>query len=91
MITVSWQTIITAAAVLAAVGAILKTYNKGYDLVKHQKEQDKDIQDIKTELAIATEGILACLQGLKEQGCDGPVTEAINKINTHLNQKAHGM
>lgn len=91
MITVSWQTIITAAAVLAAVGAILKTYNKGYDLVKHQKEQDKDIQDIKAELAIATKGILACLQGLKEQGCDGPVTEAITEINDHLNKKAHGM
>lgn len=86
---VTWQTILTAAAVLSAVIAILKTYNKGYDLVKHQKEQDKDIQAIKSELAIATKGILACLQGLKEQGCDGPVTEAINEINEHLIKKAH--
>ena len=68
----------------------MKTYNKGYDLVQHQKEQDKDIKDIQSELAIATKGILACLQGLKEQGCDGPVTEAINEINEHLNKKAHG-
>ena len=84
---VTWQTILTAASVLGAVIAIMKTYNKGYDLVQHQKEQDKDI---KSELAIATKGILACLQGLKEQGCDGPVTEAINEINEHLNKKAHG-
>ena len=87
---VSWQTILTIAAVLSAVAAIMKYYNKGYDLVKHQKEQDEDIKGIKTELAIATKGILACLQGLKEQGCDGPVTEAINEINEHLNKKAHG-
>ena len=40
MITISWQTIITAAAVLGAVMTIMKTYNKGYDLGKHQKEQE---------------------------------------------------
>lgn len=34
-------------------------------------------------------GLLACLKGLKEQGCNGPVTEAINKIEKHINQKAH--
>ena len=34
-------------------------------------------------------GVLACLKGLKEQGCNGPVTAAINKIETHLNQRAH--
>lgn len=34
-------------------------------------------------------GLLACLKGLKEQGCNGPVTEAINKIERHINIKAH--
>lgn len=93
---ITWQTVITAAAFLGAVAAILRTYNKGYDWVKKQEEQDKiiaaiksDQADIKTEQAILTMGILACLKGLKEQGCNGPVTEAINKIETHLNEKAH--
>ena len=45
---------------------------------------------MKEEQALLTEGILACLKGLKEQGCNGPVTEAINKIEKHLNEKAHG-
>ena len=49
MITVSWQTIITAGAVIGAVVGIMKYYNKGYDLVKHQKEQDKSIKDIQSE------------------------------------------
>ena len=34
-------------------------------------------------------GILACLKGLKEQGCNGPVTEAVNKIEKHINKAAH--
>ena len=90
MITVSWQTIITAGAVIGAVVGIMKYYNKGYDLVKHQKEQDKSIKDIQSELTLLTYGVLACLKGLQEQGADGPVTEAIDKIEKHINQRAHG-
>lgn len=44
---------------------------------------------MKKEQTLLVYGILACLKGLKEQGCNGPVTEAINKIEKHLNQKAH--
>ena len=36
-----------------------------------------------------TYGVLACLKGLKEQGCNGPVTEAIQTIEKHLNVEAH--
>lgn len=90
MITLTWQSIITAAAVIGAVVAIMKYYNKGYDLVKHQKEQDKSIKDIQGELTLLTYGVLACLKGLQEQGADGPVTEAIDKIEKHINQRAHG-
>ena len=52
-------------------------------------KQDKDISAIKQEQAILTEGILACLQGLREQGCNGPVTAAITKIEAYINAKAH--
>lgn len=89
MITITWQSVITAAAFVAAVGALLKSYNKGYDFIKRQKEQDKIISDIQEEQAILTYGILACLKGLHEQGANGPVTEAINKLEKHLNEKAH--
>lgn len=34
-------------------------------------------------------GLLACLKGLKEKGCNGPVTEAIDKIEKYINIKAH--
>lgn len=89
-ITVSWQTLITVAAVLTAVVTILGRYNKLYDWIKKQDEQDKVIKNIQEEQTLLTEGILACLKGLSEQGCDGPVTEAIAKIEAHVIKKAHG-
>lgn len=48
-----------------------------------------DMHSINTEQTQLTYGVLACLKGLKEQGCNGPVTDAINKIEKYLNQKAH--
>lgn len=99
-ITLTWQTIITASAVLAAVIAIVTNFAKLVRWMDKQKKQDTDIQAlrathisdmdaIKEEQTLLVYGILACLKGLKEQGCNGPVTEAINKIEKHLNQKAH--
>ncbi len=87
--TITSQTIITAAAVLAAIVAIFKYYNKVYDLVKHQKDQDGNIKAIKTEQTLIIYGVLACLKGMHEQGANGPVTEAIDKIEKHINLAAH--
>ena len=86
---VTWQTIVTCAAVLAAVFAIVRYYNKGYDWVKTQGKQEEEIKAIKEEQQLLTTGFLACLKGLREQGCDGAVTEAIAKFEDHLNKKAH--
>jgi hypothetical protein len=99
-ITLNLQTIITASAVLAAVIAISANFAKLVRWVDKQKKQDNDIEtlrdthnrdmdDMKQEQTLLVYGILACLKGLKEQGCNGPVTEAINKIEKHINQKAH--
>lgn len=87
--TITSQTIITAAAVLAAIVAIFKYYNKVYDLVKHQKDQDGDIKTIKKEQTLIIYGVFACLKGMHEQGANGPVTEAIDKIEKHINLAAH--
>lgn len=83
------QGIITAAAVIAALFAFCGYVFKTYDWVKKQNCQDAEIKAIKEEQQLLTYGILACLKGLKEQGCNGPVTEAINRIDKHLNERAH--
>lgn len=85
----TWQTVITCAAVLTALSVILSKYNKGYDFVKKQEEQDKEIKAIKEEQALIVGGVLACLKGLQEQGCNGSVTEAIADFEAYLNKKAH--
>lgn len=99
-ITLTPQTLITASAVLAAVAAIATWLAKGVRWVDRQKAQDAelkalrethnhDMESMNRELTLLVYGNLACLKGLKEQGCNGPVTEAINKIEKHLNEKAH--
>jgi Na+/H+ antiporter NhaD/arsenite permease-like protein len=88
-VTITWQSLIGIAGGIAALLALLGYLFKGYDFVKRQKEQDKVIRAIQDEQALLTMGVLACMKGLKEQGCNGPVTEAINKIEAHLLEQAH--
>lgn len=94
------QTIITAGAIVTATSAIVALIAKIVKWYARQNKQDEDIKTLaqrhaddmsstKEELTLITYGLLACLKGLKEQGCNGPVTEAINKIEKHLNIEAH--
>ena len=99
-ITVSVQTVITAAALCGAVIAIVSYFSKVVRWVDKQAKQDEDIKalrkhheedmaSIKEEQTLLVYGVLACLKGLSEQGCNGPVTEAIDKLDKYLNMKAH--
>lgn len=83
------QIIITIASVLTALGAIFGMAFAVYRWYLKQEKQDRDIKAIKEEQTLLTYGVLACLKGLKEQGCDGPVTTAINQIEKHINKQAH--
>ena len=87
--TITLQSLLTAAAILTAAGALLGAYNKTYNWVQRQQQQDQSIADLKAEQGLLTYGVLACLKGLREQGCNGPVTEAIRTIEAHLNDRAH--
>lgn len=83
------NTVITAASLLAAIGAIFSVVFAVYRWYLRQNQQDTEIEKLKSEQCLLTYGILACLKGLKEQGCNGPVTEAIDKIEKHINKQAH--
>lgn len=99
-ITITWQTVITAFAFVGAVIGLIAYFSKAVRWVDKQNKQDaeikalrkhheEDIKHIKEEQTLLVEGILACLQGLQEKGCNGPVTKAITKYQDYLNQKAH--
>ena len=49
----------------------------------------RDVEDSKHERLILLKGQLACLKGLQEQGCDGPVKQAINDIENYIIAKSH--
>lgn len=121
-ITINWQSIITAGAVLGALGTIIALIVKAVRWFDRQKAQDADIEKNKTqhdadikalhdkhdadmkelreelnkqfdeqkeEMQLIICGVLASLQGLSEQGCNGPVTATIKQFETYLNEKAH--
>ncbi len=99
-ITVTWQSVITAAAIVGAVVALVSYFSKVVRWVDKQAKQDEDIRKlrqhheddmkvIKEEQAVIVHGVLACLKGLREQGCNGPVKEGIAEIEEYLNKKAH--
>ena len=52
-------------------------------------EFEKVIESIQEEQTVQCYCILACLKGLAEQGCNGPVHEGIECMEKHLNKKAH--
>lgn len=83
------NTVIIASAVLTAIISIFTVIFAAYRWYLRQGQQDADIEKMKEEQCLLTYGVLACLKGMQEQGCNGPVTEAINKIEKHLNQQAH--
>ena len=89
LIEVSWQTFISLAALITAITTVLTRYNRLYDFVKRQEEQDKLIKSIQEEQTLLTYGVLACLKGLNKLGCDGEVSGQITAIETHINRKAH--
>lgn len=94
------DTIIRAAAVLGALVAlgtaaygVIKWFQKQEkqttDIEALRKKEAEDIKEMQDELCLISYAMLACLDGLKQQGCNGTVTEAHNKLEKHLNQRAH--
>jgi hypothetical protein len=83
------EVVIIIASVITALGTIIACFTTIHKWILRQNKQDEDIKSIKEEQKVLTTGVLACLKGLKEQGCDGPVTEAISSIEDHLNKEAH--
>ena len=83
------DTIIKLASLLTALGVIIGAVITVYKSVERDREQGRNIQRMQSEQQLIIYGLLCCLKGLKEQGCNGPVTEALNKLEKYLNQAAH--
>ena len=90
------ETVIHFAELIGAVGVIAAVITAAVRWFTRQARQDDDIksimaeqQEIKDEQCVISFAMLACLDGLKQLGANGNVTEAHNKLEKHLNKKAH--
>ena len=94
------QTVTAVCAMIAAVGGIIALIFKFVRWVDRQKEQDAELQALKVtheadiaaqqeELTVICYALLACLDGLKQLGANGNVTQAHDALDKHLNRKAH--
>ena len=83
------DTVMGAASLLTALGVIGGVLIWCLRFVAQQKKQDKELAAMCEEQTIMCFALLACLKGLREQGCNGPVSEALAKLEKHLNQQAH--
>lgn len=85
------NTIIQIASLCGACGVIFGIIAFVVRFFDRQKRQDQDIKDIKEEQTMTTYVLLAVLDGLRQQGCNGEVTKAHDKLSKFINEKAHGM
>ena len=87
---VTWDTIIKAGAVLGALTAIIGALVAVYKLVDGIKDQKRVQAEMQKELTIICYGLKGALEGLIENGCNGPCKDALSKLEKHLNEAAHG-
>lgn len=86
---ITWQTIITAGAVVSASLVIFGLMFKGFKWYLEQKKQSEEIKQIKKENTLICYGLSACLDGLIQLGCNHSVPDAKEKLEKYLNQQAH--
>ena len=63
------------------------------DIRKSQDEIRTDfeskVQEIRTEQLLIVECLRAVLDGLRQQGCNGEVSETLNKLDSYMCERAH--
>ena len=83
------DTIIKAAAFVTALGVLGGVAVSLYKASDRDRKQSEIIKEMMAEQSLICYGLRGALQGLIEQGCNGPCKDALEKLNQHLNQEAH--
>ncbi len=83
------DTVITAAAVITALGVIAGALAALCKWVERQKGQDQDIAQLKRENELIVYALSACLDGLQQLGANHTVPKAKEMLNEYINGQAH--
>ena len=86
---VTWQTIVTAASVLTALGVIIGAVLRIHKWYLEQQKLKKEITEIKEEDTLICYALSACLDGLQQLGANHTVPDAKEKLDKFLNKQAH--
>lgn len=97
---ISVQTVITAAALITALGVIIGVLLKAHKWYLKQENQDveikqlsahhnADVHSLKQENTLICYALSACLDGLQQLGANHTVPIAKDKLDKYLNQQAH--
>lgn len=81
--------LVRAASLLTALSLLLGSLFGAYRFFLRQRQQDRELEAIRKELQLLCYGVMSCLDGLKQQGCNHNVTRALDKLEQHLNETAH--
>ena len=92
--------IIKLAEIIGAFSVVLgviiggyKLYDKLLDRLDRVEQRvtslEQENRSIKKENTLVIYALGACLDGLHQQGCNGKVTEAMEKISKYINNAAH--
>lgn len=83
------DTIKEVASAITSIGVIIGVVVAVFKVFQINKKQSEFIKAIEDEQTLLCYGLKGALQGLIEQGCNGPCKDALSKLEKHLNQKAH--
>lgn len=86
---ITMDNIIKLAALITAAGTIIGVFTTIYKVIERDKRQSRIIEELQAEQLVICKGLRGALQGLIEQGCNGPCKEALSLLDEHLNHRAH--
>ena len=95
------DTIITFSKLIGALGVIIgviftfvkwleKQEKQSEDIKELKEHHNDDLKNVQEELCVVNYAVLASLDALIQNGYNGKVTEAHDKLQKHINKKAHG-
>lgn len=86
---------IAIISLITSIIGLVVIFSKVVTWVNKKDQLEQEVADIRLEQSIITVGVLACLKSLVDD-CDDrkndkELHDAITLVETHLNQKAHGL
>lgn len=81
--------LLRCSAIISALGVIGGVVVSIVKMLLRDRRQSEIIKAMQEEQTLICYGLRGALQGLVEQGCNGPCRDALEKLDKHLNREAH--